>query len=218
MGIVRFVHHVQFACKNIWNAYELLSRSFGYHLYCVSNHGPHLNIVLRNGKSMLMLSETGSRAIKDASNPYVCTITSRLMSRDRPFDIALEVSDVFEICDRVKRVDGPSGVLLEPITRTDYHGKVTMAVVQSCLGGLLHTVIDSSHYTGRFMPGYISPEFGLSPTLKRRLNEKPIVHCKSVASILHVDHVALACNTNESITAVQWYNDIFDMFRIPANP
>ncbi|THD19314.1 4-hydroxyphenylpyruvate dioxygenase [Fasciola hepatica] len=209
MGIVRFVHHIQFACKNIWNTYELLSRGFGYHLFCVSNHGPHLNVVLRNGKSVLMLSEVGGRAFKDASNPYVYAITNRLMSRDRPFDIALEVADVNEICDRVKRVDGPNGVLLEPVTHSDYHGKVTMAVVQSCLGGLLHTVIDSSHYTGRFMPGYISPEFGLSPTLKRRLQEKPIVYCKSVPSILGVDHVALACNTNESSATVQWYGDIF---------
>ncbi|KAA3671365.1 uncharacterized protein DEA37_0013885, partial [Paragonimus westermani] len=218
MSLIRSVHHLQFACKDVWHTYQVFAGGFGYHFHCMSKHGKYVNLVLKNGTSLVMLSESGKAAMYDHPNPYLYEVTNRYMQRDRPFDIALEVHDVNQVCDRLRRFgSGEDNVLLDPITHSDYHGKIDMAVVRSCLPGVLHTVLDTSQYNGLFLPGYTVPELGTEPTLKRKLGEQKSAIHSDPANIVCLDHIALACHTGESDHVIRWYDEVFGMERASVN-
>ncbi|KAF7256993.1 hypothetical protein EG68_06082 [Paragonimus skrjabini miyazakii] len=218
MSLVRSVHYLQFACKDVWHTYQVFAGGFGYHFHCMSKHGNYVNLVLKNGTSMVMLSESGRPTMCDHPNPYLYEMTNRYMQRDRPFDIALEVHDVNQVCDRLRRLgNGADSILLDPVTHSDYHGKIDMAVIRSCLPGVLHTVLNTSQYKGLFLPGYTVPELGAESTLKRKLQEQKSTIHSDPANIVCLDHIALACRTGELDQVIRWYDHVFGMKRAPAN-
>ncbi|KAF8572096.1 hypothetical protein P879_04523 [Paragonimus westermani] len=218
MSLIRSVHHLQFACKDVWHTYQVFTGGFGYHFHCMSKHGNYVNLVLKNGTSLVMLSESGKAAMYDHPNPYLYEVTNRYMQRDKPFDIALEVHDVNQVCDRLRRFGGGvDNVLLDPVTHSDYHGKIDMAVVRSCFPGVLHTVLNTSRYNGLFLPGYTVPELGAEPTLKRKLQEQKSEIHSDPANVVCLDHIAMACHTGESDQMIRWYDEVFGMKRASVN-
>ncbi|CAL8080534.1 unnamed protein product [Calicophoron daubneyi] len=216
MSLVRCVHHVQFACKNLWKVYEKFAHGFGYKFHCLSKHGDNLNVVLGNGKSFVVLSEISGDSVYPSLYPYASEINSHQRFRDKPFDIAFEVSNVLEVCNRIRNLCGENHILLEPTVYSDYHGKVTLAVVRSYLGNTLHTLINSAQYEGLFLPGYLQPEFGVSHGLQERLRLMPSDPPGGL-TVSRLDHISLACNVNESNKVMKWYESVLGMNRVTVN-
>ncbi|CAH8552870.1 unnamed protein product [Heterobilharzia americana] len=214
MSLLKGVHHVRFATRSLWQMYETLTQGFGFTFHCLSKHGSKLNLVLKNGQTVVMLSETHS-----PPNPYhplkfYSKLSNWVTEHDGPFDISLEVENVHEVCERVTQFSGLQNILLEPTTYTDYHGKVILGVIKSCVGNLLHTVIDSSHYNGLFLPGYILPELGTNDDLKKKLYKH---QSNSQLCVKYIDHIALAGENGNSNNFIKWYETVFGMKRVFVN-
>ncbi|KAK7069320.1 hypothetical protein SK128_010254 [Halocaridina rubra] len=86
---------------------------------------------------------------------FCCEKTSRHI-RDSVFNVALTVKDIDTVTERVKSHGGR--VIKEPTEISDAEGRVRYSVVSSCLGNIVHTLIDKKHYKGTFLPGFESIE------------------------------------------------------------
>lgn len=116
-------------------------------------------------------------------------------------NVALRVKDV-KAC--VQRVCKAGGIVLKPLhTLSDCNGTVDIAVIKSCVGNVIHTIIDDRNYTGLFLPGFECVD---SPQC---YNGKPLV--------THIDHVTFACSTGSSEYVLHWYENNFGMNRFFIN-
>ncbi|CAH8853895.1 unnamed protein product [Trichobilharzia szidati] len=214
MSLLKGIHHIRFATKNIWHMYDTFTQGFGFKFHCLSKQGQGLNLVLKNGQTVMMLSETQKPINTYYSFKCHSELSNWRTEHDGPFDIALEVDNVFEVCERASQLSGGEDVLLEPTTYTDYHGKVIIGVIKSCVGNLLHTVIDSSHYKGLFLPGYTLPELGEYTDLQKILY-KPRQNSK--LSVKYIDHIALVGECGYSDYFIRWYEAVFGTKRMFVN-
>ncbi|CAH8550970.1 unnamed protein product [Dicrocoelium dendriticum] len=208
MTLVQAIHHLRFACKDLWKSYRIFTCAFGYKFHCLSRHEDCLSLVLKNGPTLIALSENGSVPhLNGMKRPYPRT--------DGPFDIAFEVKDVHQICDRVRRINGSSYILAEPEVHADQNGCVTMAVIRSCVGEVVHTLLDTSNYRGMFLPGYVSLESISLADVAEHLQQSATLHAS--VDVVCLDHVALVCNPTELDHILHWYSQVFEMTRVTCN-
>ncbi|XP_037799557.1 4-hydroxyphenylpyruvate dioxygenase-like protein [Penaeus monodon] len=71
---------------------------------------------------------------------------------DSVFNIALVVQNVDSVTEKVQAMGGR--ILRCPCDLSDSQGKVRYAIVTSCCGNIVHTLIDKAHYNGDFLPGF----------------------------------------------------------------
>ncbi|XP_076070050.1 uncharacterized protein LOC143041839 [Oratosquilla oratoria] len=71
---------------------------------------------------------------------------------DSVFNVALVVKDVDVLTERVRAKGGE--VLREPCDIKDEFGVVRYAIVGSCCGNVVHTLLDKQGYSGEFLPGF----------------------------------------------------------------
>lgn len=214
MSLLKNVHHVRFATKSLWQTCETLIKGFGFTLHCLFKRGSEINLVLKSNQSVIMLNKIQTLSSVYHPFKYHSEISDWCTQRDGPFDIALEVADVHEVCERVSRFSGFDNILLEPTTYTDYDGKIVLGVVKSCVGNLLHTIIDSSQYEGLFLPGYTLPGQSANDDLEEVLNEN---ESNPNSFVKYTDHIAIAGEIGDSDTFVNWYKTVFGMERIFIN-
>ena len=88
---------------------------------------------------------------------------------------------------------------------TDQYGSIEYACIKSCIGNVVHTLIDLSKYDGPYLPGFQTVES--SDRLFSK--ENPIIDS--------IDHVAFAVSRNESLKAIDWYEKVFGMKRFFVN-
>jgi 4-hydroxyphenylpyruvate dioxygenase len=107
--------------------------------------------------------------------------------------IALSVPDV-EHAYREATARGATGVR-EPWEERDEHGAVRLATIAT-YGDTLHTFVDRSEYSGRFLPGYaprdVAPEAG-------------------DAGLLAIDHIVGNVELGAMEEWVRYYEDVFGM-------
>ncbi|TGZ72017.1 hypothetical protein CRM22_002332 [Opisthorchis felineus] len=219
MGLIRRVHHLQFSCQNLWNTCRAFTSGFGFNFHSFMKHENHYSVALQNGSCMLLLNQTTGPPIHWRIQPSELfrKLANSYAHRQMPFDIALEVQDVSDVCTRVRHLKGTDWVLVEPLVFSDNHGRITMAVIKSCIGNLFHTLLDTSQHDGPLLPGFTLPEVGVGPEIAREL-QQCTVHSDCASPVFrHLDHIALACNTGESDSVIQWYKEVFDMKRVAAN-
>ncbi|GAA34229.2 4-hydroxyphenylpyruvate dioxygenase [Clonorchis sinensis] len=191
----------------------------GFKFHSFMKHESQYSVALGNGSCMLVLNQTTGPPIHWRIQPSELSrkLTDSYAHRQMPFDIALEVQDVSDVCTRVRHLKGTDWVLVEPLVCSDNRGRITMAVIKSCIGNLFHTLLDTSQYDGPLLPGFTQPEVGVGPEIAREL-QQCTVHSDCASPVFgHLDHIALACNTGESDSVIQWYKEVFGMKRVAAN-
>lgn len=151
---------------------------------------------------------------------------------DSVFNVALVVRDVDEVTRRVETQGGC--VLRKPTILKDSHGQVKYSIVTSCLGNVVHTLIDKQDYSGEFLPGFesFSIDNNKSFSLKSKsdggehtsmdgLQQQPVTDYSNNLNgdplFTHFDHVALACKSGKSEELIEWYQHCFGMKRFAAN-
>lgn len=86
----------------------------------------------------------------------------------------------------------------------DENGSVEYACIKSCVGNVVHTLIDTSQYTGEHLPGFV-------PVLT-------LIQPRVTPSIVRgIDHVAFAISHNEALSTIQWYKTVLGMKRFVTN-
>ncbi|XP_045138764.1 4-hydroxyphenylpyruvate dioxygenase-like protein isoform X2 [Portunus trituberculatus] len=156
---------------------------------------------------------------------------------DSVFNVALVVRDVDEVTKRVETQGGR--VLRKPTILKDSHGQVKYSIVTSCLGNVVHTLIDKQNYSGEFLPGFQSFQIdnnkscslnsksdGGEHTTVNGLQQQPVTNYSNICLndnlngeplFTHFDHIALACESGKSEGLIDWYQHCFGMKRFAAN-
>jgi 4-hydroxyphenylpyruvate dioxygenase len=152
--------HVLFYVGNAKQAAHYYSTAFGMTL--VAYRGPeqgyrdHAEYVLKSGSAMFVLA--GGVHQKSAATQHY------ERHGDGIADIALEVPDVDAAYAHALK-NGATG-LEAPHDEADEHGVVRVAAIAT-YGETRHTLIDRSHYSGPWRPGFVARQPIVAPPAKR---------------------------------------------------
>ncbi|KAL0964786.1 hypothetical protein UPYG_G00328920 [Umbra pygmaea] len=91
--------------------------------------------------------------------------------------------------------------LVPPTKVYDDKGFVTYSVVKSIVGNVNHTLIDSTKYKGRFLPGF--------NTVQNLANDGTLDPCP----VTHFDHITYACPRLCTQQVIRWYEKHFGFQR-----
>jgi len=146
---VKGMDHVRFAVGNAKQAAHYYSTAFG--MTCVAYRGPetghrdHAEYVLESGGARFVFS----------GEVHAGTDLGRHVAAhgDGVVDLALEIPDVPKAY-AYALAHGATG-LEEPRTLSDEDGEVIVAAIAT-YGETRHTLVDRSHYSGPFLPGFIA--------------------------------------------------------------
>ncbi|CAL8110885.1 unnamed protein product [Orchesella dallaii] len=130
---------------------------------------------------------------------------------DSVFNVAIEVVNVEDCVNSIRNIS--KDLVLKDVTRrfdSDPElGYVDYAVIKSCCGNVVHTLVQKSHYRGWFLPGFYAVN----------QEEKPASDVKNsgIITMSHFDHFTFACRVGESDEIMDWYERAFGMKRFITN-
>ena len=140
--------------------------------------------------------------------PSSCFSSSMDQNVDTVFNVAFEVGNVEQFVE-CAQTNGAT-ILCEPTVVHDSTGKVVIASVQSCIGNVVHTILDTKEYHGVFLPGFCN-----SAKTNLKLN-----HLNNVCGVekektltTHLDHITFASSIGSSTHIMDWYEKCFGMKR-----
>ena len=106
-------------------------------------------------------------------------------------------------------VAGGSTLLQAPSTLTTREGEVTMAVVTSPCDNVVHSLVNTSLYSGPFLPGF------------QREGEEEAVRAETEGAaplLTDIDHVTYVCRAGESRGILEFYRTTCGMERFLVTP
>ncbi|XP_055328157.1 4-hydroxyphenylpyruvate dioxygenase-like protein isoform X2 [Paramacrobiotus metropolitanus] len=123
---------------------------------------------------------------------------------DTVFDVAVCVKDVDRILKNVAALGGE--VLLPKTVYRSDNGTCEMAVIKSCTGNVVHTLVNRESYRDSFLPGF-------SSICDNDNNDDPteMVHIK------RIDHVTIVCRRGDLDRVLNWYQNVFGFSRFFMN-
>lgn len=138
--------------------------------------------------------------------------------RDSAFNVALGVHDVSAVVERAVRAGGR--VVQSPVHVYDVEarGGVEYAVVAPPVDGYLHTLVDTSQYTGVFLPGFHSVCYTQQQRIERySVFDSTVVVDSDSANPQYMDHVAIACGRGQGAMLQRWYEEVLGAHRFRLN-
>ncbi|XP_074640601.1 4-hydroxyphenylpyruvate dioxygenase-like protein [Tubulanus polymorphus] len=220
MAVQHLLHHVEIGVRHGLSAVKRLVNGFNFRTIAKRDADLVQQWLLQAGSTKFLITQLKNSGEDDFSIPsqlhtkdkYTANwndylVDKRLVTRneliDSVFNVALEVKDV-ERC--VKRVSQQGAQVLRPPSRfADTNGHVTYATVRSCVGNVIHTLINSQNYKGVFLPEFVP------------VNSEPTSVITTKPLFDHVDHITLACHKGSSLDIIKWYEDAFGMKRFFLN-
>jgi hypothetical protein len=136
-----------------------------------------------------------------------------IINRDTVFNVALHVKSVQTILDNNSDVQVREQAHREFVQKcfikilvprrqaTDEYGSIEYACIKSCIGNVVHTLIDTSQYSGFCLPGFIQTSI-----LEK---QEPLIN--------GIDHVAFAMTQHSALSTVVWYEKVLGMKRFTVN-
>ena len=195
------VHHVEFGVRNGDEFQRKFASQYKFVLSATRFLSNLKQWVLKSQKATVLVTQPVSDQL--SGDPYFVPWGQNLsdyVQTDSVFNVALQVKDVQKCVDEMTR----SGivVLKEPQTVRDGNGSVSVAVVKSCVGNVVHTLVQKDDYQGVFLPGFDS--------------FKPIKDI-DLPLVSHFDHIAFVLERGESSKVLDWYSRCFGMRRFLIN-
>lgn len=142
---------------------------------------------------------TGQNLNFDSKNK---TLSKDDVMIDTVCNVGLKVKSVSACVERVLKTGG--NVLKPPTKVCDTHGSVDIAIVKSCVGNVVHTLVQNDNYHGEFLPQFDYETINSTYDIDNQ-------------NITHFDHVTFACTTGTSSEVLQWYEDVLGMQRFLMN-
>ena len=202
-----YIHHIQWCVSDLRSTREKMIKSFGFRQTFV-RVGLNTETVIENGSVRFLISERGeiSEPTRDRNQPTEypwlnckCRDTE-VHSVDSVFNVCLEVGDV-DAAYRLMTLNG-SNILQAPATLRNKYGEVRVAVVSSPCANVIHSLVNTEHFSGGFLPGFSATE----PEDKVDTEDG-----------LSIDHVTYVCEVGESKPILTWYNQCCGMERFMVN-
>ena len=181
MFTVRRLHHVEFYCHEARDRALQIADSYGFTLFASSPDA----VAVRSGSTVFVFRER-------ASEVYAV---------DTVRTVALEVSNVREAFDAA--INAGATVQAAPTSFEDAAlGTCSSAVVHTPFGNVLLMFIESTNYSGSFLPGF------------SRLNSDEHTACEVTD---HCDHITFACPLGSLDDHVAWYEKALGFKRFTVN-
>ncbi|XP_060570858.1 4-hydroxyphenylpyruvate dioxygenase-like protein [Ruditapes philippinarum] len=209
------VHHVEFCVRDGETLQRTFLQQYKFSLAATRVTKLLKQWVLKSGTATCLITQQISSENNQSQDQYFveseknfdCKERQQTRKLDTVFNVALKVKNVASSVERLSR----SGVkVLRPVEKySDKFGEISIAVVKSCIGNVVHTLIQDDEYSGIFLPGFnpvdsvhnnVSSEETLAPTL-----------------VTHFDHVTFACNCGDTNHILEWYSKCFGMRRFMIN-
>lgn len=174
----------------------------------------------RTDTEEIITEQSGFFLVKN--DPYVTWPTScadletesynwEKINQSSVYNVSLSVNDLQQRVDHLQNCGVTFVRSLETIS--DDHGSVTLATIRSCVGNVVHTLIDKQNYRGHFLPGFIAVT-----TQEEEIRERKKGGGKEKSFFTNFDHVTFAVNLGTSTNVLQWYEKCFGMKRFNVNP
>ena len=124
---------------------------------------------------------------------------------DTVYEVCLEVSDVNQV---LANAISAGAEVIKPFTEVDSEdGRISYAAVRSCVGNIIHTLVNTQDYRGPFLPGFSSLHEVQSET-----NE-----ASDTIGEVTLDHLALCVSSGKTLDTIRWYEKVFSMPRLLVN-
>ncbi|XP_070540735.1 4-hydroxyphenylpyruvate dioxygenase-like protein [Ptychodera flava] len=227
------VHHVQLHVKNGLQMLRKFTNCLHFQLFAERRTGVFHQWAVRSGSAVFiinerahsspahagfsnpgsaMLEQFGNGPVKHAFNDLSTAITASHRSEHKlvnsVVDVAFEVTDVDKVLNRAR--DNGAGVLHEPTDWQDSMGIVRYAAVRSNVGDVVHSLLDTSKYKGKFLPGFNMS----SPTTEHPHSDNA---CSKTGLVSHFDHVTYACPNGMADSILEFYEKCFGYKRFLVN-
>jgi len=240
------LHHIELCVKDPSPVVNLLCNQFGLYLVGHRETKECLQFVLKLSKTTFIITSRKGlvysqvkpncdKIITDSHHSdsddlpkdpreswslFCCSRDEGHHHIDSVFNVAVEVKDLVKSLNTIR--ESGQATILQDITRVESPqnsplGFVDFAVVKSCVGNVVHTLIQKDSYTGWFLPGFNK----LSG--RNKSNGFPIDDNNSGTShiqgitMTHFDHFTLACGVGQTNGIIEWYEKTFGMQRFLTN-
>ena len=228
------IHYLEFGVKDGLGIARRLYHQYGFKPIAIRKSLRAKHWVLSSGTARFVVTEPiepnrTSRLQTPADNinnlqsdPYFVDFsdedtksssTEHGQIRDSVFNVAFVVTDVLKHVQKLMQ----SGVqLVKPVSSlSDEHGTVWTATVKSCVGNVVHTLVQKTGYNGIFLPGFNSIEN--DDELFACNEEKDSLSYKCSPKLTHIDHITFAANCGSADEILCWYERCFGMKRFFIN-
>ncbi|XP_067931670.1 4-hydroxyphenylpyruvate dioxygenase-like protein [Watersipora subatra] len=154
--------------------------------------------------------------------PFSSTLWSKSHGVDCPFGTNeystgnqctnSRINSVFEVCVEVKDVARAlqqarecGAVVIRPLTiASSKDGDVPYAIIQSCVGNVQHTIINTNNYSGTFLPTF------------EEYSESTIYGDEECFDV-SFDHITFCVPPDQTLKVITWYEKCFSMQRFIMN-
>ena len=157
-------------------------------------------VVIKIGGCLMLVSDKNglSEAVTGSEYPRLrCCHGGECPHSEAVFNIGLEVGDVEAAVSRMRRRG--TRVIVQPTSVISDLGEITWAVVSSPCDNILHSLVNTSKYRGRFLHGFEDVSDNKSEV--------------TVTGLTFIDHVTYVCRRGESESILAWYRDTCGMTR-----
>lgn len=179
------LHHIEVLYKNLQQSLKQFCGQFGFKVLAES--GSSNRVAIRQNAINFVLTEG---------------------RRDTVFNVAFEVKDFRHVLSVLERNSGKVLRGLETVGDSD--GEIDSLVVQSPVGNVLHTMLNTSRYAGVFLPGFDN-KLNISPACLGSSNGFQELN------LSHFDHITFACPQGTSKKFMDWYSKCFGFSRFQIN-
>jgi len=203
------LHHIEICTSDPVRVEQILRDQFQFRLIGERNTQTCTQAVLQSGQTVFVITsrrslETENARLLEEPEPWTIFCCNKHESPhiDSVFNIALEVEDLSQALQRLTAMK--CRIIRDMTEVSSDQGCVSYAIVESCCGNIVHTLIQKRDYTGWFLPQYnavaVDPEY-------------PCIE----PATTHFDHVSLACHVGETDDIIAWYEKAFEMKRFITN-
>ena len=213
------VHHIEFGVRNGLRQVKQFLSQYKFRLAGTRSTPGAKQWLLCSHAIRFLITELTQDFSAITHDPYLHpwvfpSENASTLQRDSVFNVALRVHDI-EGC--VNRLSNQNVQIIKPLqTISDNSGSVRMCSIKSCVGNVVHTLVDDSRYSGLFLPGFVSTEN--CGKISSGKNEAETWKEKEVAGDLHyIDHVTLCTHCGSSASVISWYERCFGMKRFLIN-
>ena len=183
------LHHVELCVGDGSSVLAYLTDRFGFKVTAERETEACCQKVVAAGECVFVVTERMKTSASSSTAPFetFCCTSNHVV--DSVFNVALEVRDVDRATSRF--VEAGARLLVAPTVAADSDGQVRYAVVRSCCGNIVHTLLDKSGYCGPFLP-----------TFRKVIGDNLD---KETERITHIDHLTYVCHPGDSKKIIDWY-------------
>lgn len=196
------IHHVEWCVSDLDTTKAKLTECYGFNVEAQrSVASVPFQVALRSGATWFLLTQFQPAKVVDESQINGMPLI-KSDKADTLFNVCIEVEDAEGMFNHA--VKAGAKVIQNPINVhcPNGGGYVTHGTIQSCVGNVIHSIVNTKKFSGSFLPGF---ERVISKENSEELTE-------------HMDHLTYVCETGQSQAILDWYGKCFGMERFMVNP